>query len=232
MIQKLEITLSKKVGEALHKYKMLDGNNTIVVAMSGGKDSFALLDLLYKKRKYLKIKYDLVAVHIDFGIDEIEVKNILDFCERRSVQCIIHKENLKIEENRMINCFYCSWIRRTALFKFMKEFGFKKLALGHHMNDAVETLFLNLFYQSKFESFIPNTKFFNGEFNLIRPLILCKNSDIKKYAILNNFPIQNHKCPYGIISQRNKIRKVLEKIDKKNDKILTNIFASLEKNID
>jgi tRNA 2-thiocytidine biosynthesis protein TtcA len=228
---KIDFSLERKMGQALKKFDMLADGDVVAVGMSGGKDSYALLDLLARRRKFIPVKYDVVGVHVDLGFSEEQTENIKKFCDERGVKCYFEKQTLEPEAGKAINCFYCSWMRRTYLFKFVGRLGIKKLALGHHMNDLVETVFLNLFYQSKFESFLPNTKFFKGEFNLIRPLIFCKNSEILKYAEAHNFPHDIHKCPFDIKSQRNEIREMIEKLEAKDPLIVNNIFSAWIKGI-
>ena len=231
MDTKKDFSISRKFGRALKEFAMLEDEDTIAVGMSGGKDSYTLLDLFHKRQKGFPVKYDVVAVHIDYGLSENQTQNIIKFCEDRKVKYVIQKEKLEIEKGREVNCFYCSWIRRTSLFKFVHKLGIKKLALGHHMNDLVETIFLNMFYQSKFESFLPTTKFFKGEFHLIRPLVHAKNSEIIDYAIRHKFPFEKHKCPFGIESERNSIREMIQNLEKKDPLIINNIFNSWIKTI-
>lgn len=227
----IETKLIKRVGKALKEFKMLEENDIIAVGMSGGKDSYALLDILSSRKKHIPIKYDIVAVHIDFGLSDEQPEKIQKFCDDREIKLYLRQEKLEIKENKDINCFYCSWVRRTHLFKFVHELKIKKLALGHHQNDLAETIFLNLFYQSKFESFLPNTQFFNGEFNLIRPLVYCKNDEILEYATSKNFPFGNHSCPFNLTTERNEVKDFLNYFDKKNNTVISNIFNAWIKNI-
>ena len=227
-----DLSLSKKFGRALKEFEMLEDGDTIAVGMSGGKDSYTLLDLFYRRQKSFPIKYNLVAVHIDFGMNEGQSEKIAAFCEERGIKYYIEQEKLEIEEGREVNCFYCAWMRRTHLFKFVHRLGIKKLAFGHHMNDLVETIFLNMFYQAKFDSFLPKTTFFKGEFDLIRPLVLCQSKNIKAYADRNNLPYAGHECPFGLSSERNEMREMVEKLDAKNELIVYNIFNSFIKSIE
>lgn len=226
---KPDFDLAKKFGKALKKYGMLIDGETIAVGMSGGKDSYTLLDLFYRRRRDFPIDYKLVAVHIDFGLSENQSKKIRQFCLERNIECFIEKQELVIEEGREVNCFYCSWMRRTYLFQFVHRLGIKKLAFGHHLNDCVETIFLNMFYQSKFESFLPKTTFFNGEFDLIRPLVLCSDKNIRAYADRNNLPYEGHKCPFGLLGERNSMREMIKKLEEKDERIVYNVFNSFMK---
>ncbi len=220
--KQIEKRLSKNFTKALKEFNMLSSGDIIAVAVSGGKDSYALLDLFCKRKKHIPIKYNLLAVHIDFGKNDEQIKLIKNFCKERDVEILIKKEKLDPGE-KGINCFYCSWMRRTYLFKLVDELKIKKLALGHHQNDLAETLFLNMFYQGKFESFLPNTKFFNGRFNLIRPLCFCKEKNIIEYSKYKKFPSSVHNCPFNIKTNRNKLKLFLNYFDKCNDCVIENI---------
>ncbi|MFC1485095.1 ATP-binding protein [bacterium] len=228
---KQDLAIAKKMGRALKEYEMLEDGDVVAVGLSGGKDSYSLLDLLWRRKKYLPINYQIKALHVDFGYCGEQTQNIIKFCKERDIECYVQKEKLVIKKGRDVNCFYCSWVRRSILFKFLGKWNIKKLAFGHHMNDAAETLFLNMFYQSKFESFYPKTRFFKGEFDVIRPLILCTNKEIKEYADRNNLPYHAHSCPFDIESQRKKIRDIIDKFCIKDEQILYNIFASWMKSI-
>jgi tRNA 2-thiocytidine biosynthesis protein TtcA len=225
-MKNFQFNLMKKVGLSINKYSLIKDKDTVVVALSGGKDSYALLDILHTRLKHLPIKYNLIGLHVDFGYNKKEVEEIKKFCAKRDIPCHIESKKLPKGNKQEPNCFWCSWNRRKIIFDFMKDNGYKKLAFGHHADDAIETLFLNMFYQSKFESFYPKTIFFKGTLEVIRPLINCTNNEIETYSKLQKFKTSHHKCPFNIKSERIHIRQILKKLTKDNVSISYNILTS------
>jgi len=205
----IERKLLKKVGYAINTYDMIHADDTVVVALSGGKDSYALLELLHLRLRYLPIRYSLVGVHIDFGTNPEQVAHIEAFCNERSIPCVIEQKKLPSTRKEDISCFWCAWNRRKALFEYCGRTGIRTLAFGHTMDDAIETLLMNMCYQSKIESFYPKTLFFGGEIHVVRPLILLSNEELAQYACHKAFPVAQHACPYGIATERQRIRKIL-----------------------
>lgn len=222
IFERLKKRLSKNFTKALKDFHMICDGDVVAIGMSGGKDSYSLLDFFYTRKKHIPVKYSILALHIDFGKNDEQIEVIRKFCNERDVELIVKKEILNPGE-KGINCFYCSWMRRTYLFKLVNELKIKKLALGHHQNDLAETLFLNMFYQGKFESFLPNTRFFNGAFNLIRPLCFCKEKDIIEYSKYKKFPFNIHNCPFNIKTNRNKLKLFLNYFDRRNGCVIENI---------
>ncbi|MFH1715321.1 MAG: ATP-binding protein [Elusimicrobiota bacterium] len=212
-----EKKLLRKIGRTINRYEMISANDTVAVAISGGKDSYALLEALHLRRRYLPIKYNLTAVHIDFGFSGDNTLNIQEFCKERGIEIYIEKRNIEKNNKSETSCFWCSWNRRKALFEFIRRLKINKLAFAHHMDDVIETMFLNMMYQSRFESFLPNTIFFSGELNVIRPLFECSDAEMKEYALYKGFPKDLMKCPFGIKSRRAEIREMIKKLSEKHD---------------
>lgn len=208
-VSHLEKKLLRKVGFAINQYDMIHADDTVAVALSGGKDSYALLELLHLRLRYLPIRYSLMGLHIDFGTDPEQVAHIETFCRERAIPCVIEKKTLSYARKEDISCFWCSWNRRKALFEYAGRTGIRILAFGHTMDDAIETLFLNMCYQSKIESFYPTTLFFGGEIHVIRPLIFVSNEELVEYARHKSFPTLQHACPYHIETERKRMREIL-----------------------
>ena len=149
VLQGPELYISKKVGKAIMDYNMLTEGDKICVAVSGGKDSLTLLKMLQERRKFVPIKYDLLAVHVDMGYPCQHPKILAEYFKKQGVEYHIEKINiLKPGQTRKdISCFWCSWNRRKALFQVADRFGCTKVALGHHQDDIIETILMNMFFQ-------------------------------------------------------------------------------------
>jgi tRNA 2-thiocytidine biosynthesis protein TtcA len=128
-----------------------------------------------------------------------------------------------------MNCFWCSWNRRKALFKTADRMGFKKVALGHHKDDIVETILLNLFFQGEISAMNPKQELFDGRIVIIRPLAYVEESMIKKFAVQEKLPLDKCICPNSVESHRTKISKIIKALEKTCPEIKTNIFKSVKR---
>ncbi|MCK9604444.1 MAG: tRNA 2-thiocytidine(32) synthetase TtcA, partial [Candidatus Omnitrophica bacterium] len=155
ILQGTEYYISKRMGKAIMDYKMLADGDKIAVAVSGGKDSLTLLRLLRDRKAFVPIKYDLVALHIDMGYPKSISKKLEKYFKKLKVEYrIIKSDVLKKTEKSKINCFWCSWNRRKELFISANKLGCTKIALGHHMDDIIETVLLNLFFQGEISGMV------------------------------------------------------------------------------
>lgn len=222
--------IRKAVGKGINKYNLINSNDKIAVGMSGGKDSLILLETLALRRNFIPIDYELYAVHINIkNIPyEIDRNYISNFCNELNVPLIIKDIEIDFDpEGKKSTCFVCSWNRRKKLFHTVKDLGCNKLALGHHMDDAVETLLLNMVFNSSISSIPPGLSMFNGEFDIIRPLILVSEKNLKRYNKLKKFAKQKKECPYGDKTRRADIKKIILELEKLNKKARTNLFWSM-----
>ncbi len=220
------------VGKAINDFNMIEDKDRILVAFSGGKDSLTLLDILYKRRRYVKINYDLVPllVHNEEyqGIEKVSefIKN--NYNLELKIKYLNIKELVlsgKFKENP---CYVCSKIRRKILFDSAKEYNCNKLALGHNMDDINETLLMNIIFSGTISSMKPKQELFNGKLTIIRPLCYVTEEQIRKYVKKNSLPVIDKICSYrGKSVQREVIKNFIETLYKKNKKIKKNIFSSL-----
>ena len=211
-------------------YNMLSDGDKVCVAVSGGKDSLTLLRILADRRKFVPIKYELLAMHIDLGYPCSYAKTLVKYFKKLQVKYQIEKVNV-LKENKpdQINCFWCSWNRRKALFQAADSLGFPKVALGHHKDDIVETILLNLFFQGEISAMCPKQELFDGKITIIRPLAYVEEEMIKRFSRQEKFPADNCICPHSVVSHRAKMAKIIKELEKTCPEIKTNIFRSLKR---
>jgi tRNA(Ile)-lysidine synthase TilS/MesJ len=224
------LEIEKTVGRAINNYSLIREQDRVVVGLSGGKDSLVMLDTISNRRKRLPVKYDILAVHVH--IKNIGYKTdyefIKDFCNKHNVPLhILEAEATLEDDDKTTPCFICSHLRRKLLFDFVKEMKSNKLAFGHHRDDAVETLLMNMIFNSSISSIPPALSMFEAEFDIIRPLIFLGEDEIKKYAELKNFPQELKVCPYSEATNRFKIKGILGEMEKINKKARQNIYAAM-----
>jgi len=213
---------------------MIAGGDRVLAAVSGGKDSLVMLDALAAFRKYKKVDFSLEALHIavedvPYQADKEMLTNLAD-----KLNVPLHFMAIRAEmENRgkKAPCFVCSWHRRKALFEFSIEHHFQKLALGHHRDDAVETLLINMAYHGHISSLPGKLSMFGGRVHLIRPLLLLTDKDTREYARIRQFPQLVKECPYADQTKRATARKLMEALQDIHPKAAANIFKAMQ-NID
>lgn len=228
---KLKYFLSKKVGRAIADYQMLQDGDKIVVAVSGGKDSITLLKMLKFRQSFVPISFKLLAVHIDLGYPCQHPKLLAKFFEQQGINYHIEKVDiLKGKTRKDISCFWCSWNRRKALFEAASKRGFNKVALGHHFDDIIETVMLNLFYQGQISAMNPKQELFKGKITIIRPLAYVEEEEIRRFArVAKDFPHEKCSCPNSITSKRTAIEKIIKELEKDCPHIKKNIFKSVKR---
>jgi tRNA 2-thiocytidine biosynthesis protein TtcA len=224
------LAISKRAGKAMGDYGMLQDGDRVLVAVSGGKDSLALLHVLLYRQKFIPIKIKLTAVHIDAGIPGFPLNKLIKYFQKLSVDYIIEKiDFLKGKKMEDIDCFWCSWNRRKALFSLAEKLGYNKLAFGHHMDDIVETILLNLFFRGEIGAMRPNQVLFKGKLTVIRPLAYEKEAMITQFAKAKKFKnLCRYQCPRSATSKRALMKKFLKALEKENPKVKNNIFMGLQ----
>ena len=221
------------VGKAVHDWDMIRGNDKILVGVSGGLDSQVLLKILYDLKKKAPVRFEILPVHIDVGFDNFlgtRLKDCIDkdYC---SLKLELVRENYGLlahsDKNRENPCFLCSRLKRKKLFEIAEENGCAKIALGHHKDDLIETLFLNIFYAGKIGTMKPRQSFFNGVFDIIRPLAYVEKKDISLFAEKFGLPEFATPCPSAGKTKRSQVRKMLEGLYSHNEHIKGNIFRAM-----
>ena len=230
VLQGTEFYISKRVGKAIMDYKMLADGDKIAVAVSGGKDSLTLLKVLNDRRAFVPIKYELLAVHIDLGYPCMHPKILGEYFKSQGVNYHIEKVDiLKGKTRKDISCFWCSWNRRKALFQTADRFGCTKVALGHHKDDIIETILMNMFFHGEISAMSPNQELFKGKITLIRPLAYVEEDMIRRFAKEAGFPHEKCSCPNSLTSNRNKMTEIIKDLEKICPDVKTNIFRSMKR---
>ncbi|WP_430811388.1 MULTISPECIES: tRNA lysidine(34) synthetase TilS [unclassified Carboxylicivirga] len=227
-IQKVRQT----AGKAINQHQMICANDEILIAVSGGKDSLALLEILASRKKALPINYTLHAAHIitEDVPYQIDTQWLQNFCNSLDVKLhlITTRANLSTAGKKK-PCFACSRNRRKELFQLAHRLGIKKLALGHHLDDAVETLVMNMAQHANISSIPASLNMFDSKLQIIRPLIQLTNDEMKKYAKLMGFKSLKRECPYEDHTIRQKARSIVEQMSSINPKARINLFNSMKK---
>ncbi len=221
-------------GKAINQYQMIGDGEQVLVAVSGGKDSLSLVEILSTRRKALPIHYELHAAHIitEDVPYEIDVEWLQDFCDQLNVKLHIVRTKANLETaGKKKPCFACSRNRRKELFMLTNKLGIKKLAFGHHLDDAVETLVMNMAQHANISSIPPSLEMFEGKIHIIRPLTLLSDAEMKQYAQLLGFQSLKKECPYEDHTIRKKARDIVEQMTLINPKARFNLFNSMA-NID
>lgn len=221
-----------KVGQAVNKYGLISDGDRIMVGVSGGKDSMSLLATLATRRRFGKENYDLVAVHVD--VENVpyaaDTDFIAEFCSNNGVQFVCEHITVDFEKDpAKSKCFVCSWHRRKRLFELTREYNCNKLALGHHLDDAVETLMINMCYHGSISSMPAKLQMFDGRVELIRPLILLTNNEIRQFANVMGFPQERAKCPFEDKTKRYQAGEIIADMEKRFPYARHNIFKSMQK---
>jgi tRNA 2-thiocytidine biosynthesis protein TtcA len=225
-----EFYISKRVGKAIIDYGMLDDGDRIAVAVSGGKDSTTLLRLLMDRQRFVPIKYKLVAVHIDLGYPRSIARQLVRTFKKLKVDYhITTVDTLQKTRRKDINCFWCSWNRRKALFETADRLGCRKVALGHHLDDIVETILMNLCFNGEIAAMAPKQELFKGKIILIRPLAYVEEYMIRAFAREEGFYREGCNCPNAATSSRTKMGSIIAELEKTCPGVKKNIFRGIKR---
>lgn len=222
---------------AVDEYGMIEDGDRIAVGLSGGKDSIALLCALINLSLFYPKHFELVGITADMSFEDIgrpamDFSAVREFCESRGVPFRLVKTHLAkiiFETRRESNpCSLCAKMRRGILHDAAIEAGCNKIALGHHYDDAVETFMLNLFHEGRLGSFSPVTYLDRKKITLIRPLIYAPEKDIRYFLAHNDLPVVPTSCPEDGHTEREEIKQLLVRLDRKYKGLKHRIFGSLQ----
>lgn len=226
-------TLNRKVGKAIHRYRMIADGDRILVGLSGGKDSLTLLWLLDERLPRVPVDYQLAAAYIDPGFDGGIAAALNDYCRTTATEFhVVQTDHGRVAhsvENRENPCFLCARRRRQELFALAERLGFNKIALGHTKDDLVETLLLNILFAGQIAAIAPSQRFFGGRLSVIRPLALAEEKTIAGFVEERQLPRLINPCPSARSSKRREVKNLLESLCQRNDKIKGNIFHAIRR---
>lgn len=221
----------RKIGKAIYDYRLIEDGDKILVGVSGGKDSLALLEVLALRARDPKQNYTVMAAHIAVKNVAYEVDGdyIKELCERLGVELVQRVIDTTVKEGSdKPVCFVCSWNRRKTLFEIAKELGCNKLALGHHRDDAVESLLMSMMFNGTIASMPPKLDMFDHTFTLIRPLIYLTNEETRQYAGFRNFKKQKKNCPHERATNRNAVAEIIRQMETLSPHVRGNLFAAMK----
>jgi tRNA 2-thiocytidine biosynthesis protein TtcA len=232
--KKLEKRLRRNVGQAIDDFKMIEEGDRVMVCLSGGKDSYTMLDMLLALQASAPVRFELVAVNLDQKQPDFPEHVLPQYLTDLGVPFHILEQDTYSVVKRVIPegktmCGLCSRLRRGALYTFAEKQGFTKIALGHHREDIMETLFLNMFYGARIKTMPPRLLSDDGKHVVIRPLAYCSEQDIAKYSRFRNHPIiPCNLCGSQENMQRRNIKQMLQDWEKHHPGRLENIFNSMQ----
>ena len=225
--------LRRDVGKAIADFNMIEDGDLVMVCLSGGKDSYTLLDILINLQKHAPIEFRLHAVNLDQKQPDFPEHVLPDYLEANKVDYKILEQDTysivtdKVPEGKTY-CGLCSRLRRGILYNYADSIGASKIALGHHRDDIVETLFLNMFYGGKLKAMPPKLLSDDKRNVVIRPLAYCKEKEIERYAAMMDFPIiPCNLCGSQDNMQRQAIKSMLQEWDRQHPGRVESIFRSI-----
>jgi len=224
--------IKRLTGKAIHTKDMIRDGDHVMVAVSGGKDSLALLWLLKERIKRVPIDYRITAVHVDPGFGANSADQMTSFFLAHGFEFRVIESDIGPKahgpQNRENPCFLCSRLRRKLLFQTAEEVGCNRMAFGHHKDDLIETFFLNVFYGASISTMVPVQGLFGGKLTVIRPFYLVDEDLIHRYAQLMDWPEISLDCPTAGSSKREEVKNMLKLFYRSNRKIKGNIFHALQ----
>lgn len=235
--------LTKRFHKACADYGLIADGDHILIGLSGGKDSLLLTELLGRRSKIYKPRFKVTALHVrvkerDYQTD---LSYLEQFCAEAGVELIVrdtmindemsarHASSMSAEKplDDANPCFLCAWYRRKALFNAAQELGCNKIAFGHHRDDMVETLLMNLIFQGAFATMPPILQLEKMPLQIIRPLCLIDEADIRTYAQMRSYCKQEKLCPFEHVSSREKVKDLLTHIKTLNPEAVDSLYGAL-----
>lgn len=220
------------VRRAIDDYHMIEPGDKIAVGISGGKDSLTLLMALSALRRFYPIPFELYAITVDLGFDNLKLDEITEFCRQQNVEYKILKTDIAkiiFEERKETNpCSLCAKMRKGALNEAIKAAGCNKVAYAHHKDDVVETMLMSLIFEGRFHTFAPVTYLDRMEVTVIRPLMYMNEADVIGFVNKNQIPVVKSPCPADGHTKREYIKNLLRQINLENPGVKERMFSAIQ----
>lgn len=228
---KLQSRLTKRFHKACADYGLIEDGDHILVGLSGGKDSLALVELLGKRAQIYVPRFSVTAIHVRVRERAYltDIRYLQSFCEAVKVPLVVRDTAIGEEDGSKDPCFLCSWYRRKALFDAAQELRCNKIAFGHHKDDIVETLLMNLIYEGKFGTIHPKLQMDKMPLQLIRPLCLIEEKDLRRYAALRGYEEQKQLCPFEKHSSRAQIKDLVAQLESMNPNVRDSLWGAISR---
>ncbi len=232
-LNKLQKRLRREAGQAIQEFRMIEAGDRVMVCLSGGKDSYTMLEILMNLQKSAPVPFELIAVNLDQKQPGFPEHVLPDYLSGLGIEYhIIEKDTYSIVRDKVpegkTTCGLCSRLRRGILYNFAEEHGITKIALGHHRDDLLETLFLNMFYGGKMKSMPPKLFSDDGRNTVIRPLAYSREKDIARFAALRQYPIiPCNLCGSQENLQRQVVKEMLQAWDQQHPGRIETMFRAM-----
>ena len=230
---KIDKKIHRRVGEAISRFGLVEEGDHILVGVSGGKDSTSLAKVLHEKQKYFPLKFEVTAAHVVMDIfprDDELISRIDAAFHALEIPLVRRFVNVKsnLKDNERINCFFCAMHRRMAMIRIAKALGCNKIAYGHHMDDVIETLLMNMLYKGEISTMPARLELDNHDIVIVRPLVLAKEHEVRAYAKRCGLvDIDGPPCPHGKDGRRLRIKRLVSELSSEHKEVRNNLFAAL-----
>lgn len=237
---RLQSRITKRFHKACADYGLIADGDHILIGLSGGKDSLALVELLGKRAQVYVPRFRVTAVHVRVRerAYQSDLSYLEQFCKALNVPFVVKDTEIndvplninmtKVAHKQKDPCFLCSWYRRKALFDVGQELGCNKIAFGHHKDDIVETLLMNLIFHGSFGTIAPLLQMEKMPIQMIRPLCLIEEKDLQRYAQLSGYQKQMKLCPFEKESSRSEVKQLLKQLETLNPNVRDSIWGAME----
>lgn len=226
--EELYYSVSRKVGDAIGDYDMISDGDKILIAVSGGKDSMALLEMLRCRQSFAPVRYELLALYVDMGVPGFPVEQMTEYFRQINVPLIVEQADILQGKGwNDVNCYHCSQLRRKTVFQIAEKNGCSKIALGHHLDDIVETILMNMCYRAEIGAMCPKQEMFDGQMTIIRPLAYVHEKDIIRLLKLGKTMRFEGQCPNDRDSKRTFFKGIVSQLEEDLHVVKTNILNSL-----
>ncbi len=220
--------ISRRTGKTIGDFGLSEEGDRIIIAVSGGKDSLSLLEVMAHRKAVAPFDFEIMAVHVDMGLPGLDLSKFEGHVRQFDMPYKIIRSDIFRETQEGLNCFWCSWNRRKLLFEFATKNGWPKIAFAHHMDDIVETLLINQLFKGEVATMCPRQVLFDGKLTIVRPFACESEEMISRFALARGLAsFATCQCPVGVTTQRAAIKKFLSEMARVTPAVKQNLFNSL-----